>query len=161
MFILRIGVLSDTHKDLSLAEKVLTQTGNLDLLLHAGDHYRDGIILGEKFKIKTKAVVGNCDYFSNGPEEEIIKLGKHILLLVHGHHHGVKRNLQKLYYRSQEVGANIVVFGHTHAPLYTIEKNIHFLNPGSLSLPRGNNRPCYAVITLDTEIEISLIEVVK
>jgi putative phosphoesterase len=158
---LRIVVFSDTHKDLGLAEKVLKNTGTHDLLLHAGDHYRDAFSLGEKFNIQTKAVVGNCDFFSSGPEEELIELGLHTLLLVHGHQHGVKNNLQRLYYRSQEVGANIVVFGHTHMPLYIVENNIHFLNPGSLTLPRGNSKPSYGLITIGDKLELSVVELTK
>lgn len=158
---MRIGVFSDTHKDLSLAQKALQQIGTLDLLLHAGDHYRDGLILGEKYKINTKAVAGNCDYFSNGPTEETIDLGEHKILLTHGHLHGVKSNLQRLYYRSQELGADIVIFGHTHIPLYIVENDVHFLNPGSITLPRGNSKPCFGVITLDAKVEIKIVNIVK
>jgi len=157
----RIGVFSDTHNDLTLAKEVLSRLETLDLLLHAGDHYRDGRILGKQFEVDTKVVAGNCDFFSGGPEEEVIKLGKYILLLTHGHKYGVKNTLQKLYYRSQEVGANIVVFGHTHVPFYTIENNVHFLNPGSLTLPRSNSSPSYGMITLESELEIKLEKIVK
>jgi putative phosphoesterase len=158
---MRIGLLSDTHKDLSLAQEVLEQIGKLDLLLHAGDHYKDGIILGDKFKIPTKVVLGNCDFFKKGSTEEIIKIGQYTILLTHGHQYGVKNSLQKLFYRSQEVQANIVVFGHTHMPLYIVERGVHFLNPGSLTMPRGNTKPCYGLISLENELEINLIEVVK
>jgi len=162
MFRLRIGVFSDTHNDLSSAQKVLEKIGTLDLLLHAGDHYRDGLILSEKFKIPAKAVIGNCDFFSQGSEEEIIELDeKNTVLLTHGHRYGVKNGLQRLFYRSQEVGANIVVFGHTHVPLYVVENDVHFLNPGSLTLPRGNSRPSYGLITLAGGLEIRVVEIVK
>jgi putative phosphoesterase len=161
MFTVRIGVLSDTHNDLSLALEVFRETQPLDMLLHAGDHYKDGIHLGERLNIETKAVVGNCDVFSKGPSEEIIRLDQHTILLTHGHKYGVKNSLQKLYYRSQEVRANIVVFGHTHMPLYIVERKVHFLNPGSLTLPRGNSKPGYGLITLEEGINIQLIGVVK
>ncbi|KJS19380.1 MAG: hypothetical protein VR72_18805 [Clostridiaceae bacterium BRH_c20a] len=161
MFKVRIGVFSDTHNNLTLAKEVLNKLRPLDLLLHAGDHYRDGRILEKQFEVNTKVVVGNCDFFSGGPEEEIIELGENTLLLTHGHKYGVKNTLQRLYYRSQEVGANIVVFGHTHVPLYVIENNVHFLNPGSLTLPRGNSSPSYGIITLGTKMEIRLEGIVK
>jgi len=161
MFNLRIGVFSDTHNDLTLAKEVLNKLEPLDLLLHAGDHYRDGRILEKQFEVSTKSVVGNCDFFSGGPEEEIIELGQFTILLTHGHNYGVKKSLQRLYYRSQEVGANIVVFGHTHVPLYIIENNVHFLNPGSLTLPRGNSSPSYGMITLGSTMEMKIEEAVK
>ncbi|KJS83509.1 MAG: hypothetical protein JM58_12475 [Peptococcaceae bacterium BICA1-8] len=158
---MRIGVFSDTHNDLTLAKEVLNKLEPLDLLLHAGDHYRDGRILEKQFEVSTKGVVGNCDFFSGGPEEEIIELGQYTIFLTHGHNYGVKKNLQRLYYRSQEVGANIVVFGHTHVPLYIIENNVHFLNPGSLTLPRGNSSPSYGMITLGSTMEIKIEGTVK
>ncbi|NLT94087.1 MAG: metallophosphoesterase [Clostridia bacterium] len=158
---MRIGVLSDTHNDINLAQEVLREMEPLDLLLHAGDHFKDGIILGERFKIKTKAVVGNCDFFCNGPTEEIINIGQYTILLTHGHRYEVKNHLQRLFYRSQEVGAQIVVFGHTHIPLYLVENGVHFLNPGSLTLPRGNSKPSYGLIILEKDLEIKLMELVK
>lgn len=161
MLLVRIGVLSDTHKDLSLARVALEKMGKIDLLFHAGDHYKDAIILSEVFQVKTKVVAGNCDYSTNKPKEELLDIDGYIILLTHGHQYGVKFGLERLYYRSQEIGANIVIYGHTHIPLYLVENNVHFLNPGSPTLPRGNSNPSYAVIDLKPKLKIRIVEIVK
>jgi len=158
---LRIGVLSDTHRKLDLARKALKDIGKLDLLLHAGDHYQDALTLGKEFNVPVKAVVGNCDFFSNKPSEEVLQLGKYKLLLTHGHQYGVKRGLQNIYYRGLETGVDIIVFGHTHTPVHIIHEGMHILNPGSIGLPRGNSGPSYALITIEPELSIVIKEIGK
>lgn len=160
---LRIGVVSDTHKDLSLAKIAIKDMGKVDLLLHAGDHYKDALILAQEFKVETKAVIGNCDYALSNPAEDIFELAGYKFLLTHGHQYGVKTKLDRLYYKGLELGVDIVVFGHTHVPLNVVEGNIQLLNPGSLSLPRGNSKPSYAIIECypELKIEIEIKEIVK
>lgn len=145
---MRIGVISDTHRDLSLAREALEAMGNIDLLIHAGDHYQDALKLAEEFNLEVKNVVGNCDHHSEGKGEELISLqnGKIKILVVHGHQYGVKLGLDKLYYRGLELEADIIIFGHTHIPLLIEEGDLTILNPGSIGLPRGSGEATYALI---------------
>ena len=71
---MRIGVVSDTHGSLSTAIKLIREMGELDLLLHAGDYYRDAAALAREFNLPVRAVVGNCDLAAKGPVEEYIEL---------------------------------------------------------------------------------------
>lgn len=52
----------------------------------------------------------------------------------------MSRNLDNLYYRALELGADIVLFGHTHVHINLLHDNIIILNPGSPSFPRGMSR---------------------
>ncbi|SMB89420.1 hypothetical protein SAMN00017405_0612 [Desulfonispora thiosulfatigenes DSM 11270] len=159
---MRIGVISDTHRALDLARKVIKDMGNIDLLIHAGDHYQDAMKLGEEFNIEVKNVVGNCDYLDEGNSEELINIceGKIKIFLVHGHQYKVKMGLQNLYYRGLELGADIIIFGHTHIPLVVKEGDIKILNPGSIGFPRGNQGVTYGLIEIGQdpleEIKIKL-----
>ena len=76
------------------------------------------------------------------------------LLLTHGHRYSVKSGYDALLARAVEVGADIVVFGHTHVPfLKTIpkgtevsgkilERPTYLFNPGSVSTdPDGLGLP--------------------
>ncbi|MFZ7102279.1 MAG: YfcE family phosphodiesterase [Peptococcaceae bacterium] len=157
---MRIGVISDTHNDLLTAESALEKMGPVELLLHGGDHYQDALKLAPKYRIRTVAVRGNCDKLA-GPDEEIIRINGHNILLTHGHQYGVKSGLERLYYRCKELKINIVIYGHTHVPSYIIEDNIHFLNPGSIGHPREGSSPSYAVVELGPEINITLQQIVK
>ncbi|MFZ5942761.1 MAG: metallophosphoesterase family protein [Bacillota bacterium] len=158
---MKIGILSDTHGNLSLAREALKEMGKIDLLFHGGDYYTDACQLAEEFNVNVKTVVGNCDFFVSGPKEEILTLGDYKIFLTHGHQYGVKGSLQRLFYRAEEIQADIVVYGHTHIPLYSVEDSIHFINPGSISLPRGDSRPSYGILMLGDEVKFDLREIVK
>ena len=125
---MRVGVLSDTHGKIKKAKKAVEQMGHIDLLLHAGDYYEDAIILGRGSGIKVKAVTGNCDIYTPEPVEELLKIGDYRLYLTHGHLFGVKRSLTKLYQRAEELGAHIVIYGHTHMPHQEKKNGMLFLN---------------------------------
>ncbi len=45
--------------------------------------------------------------------------------------------MKALTERAKAVGANIVVFGHTHTAVVLMSDGILFVNPGSLAAPRG------------------------
>jgi putative phosphoesterase len=59
--------------------------------------------------------------------------------------------------QAQEVGATIALFGHIHQAVAEYDKNILFVNPGSISQPRGPVQiPSYAIIdSQDEEIHVT------
>ena len=143
---MRVGVLSDTHGKIKKAKKAVEQMGDIELLLHAGDYYEDAIILGRGSGIKVKAVTGNCDIYTPEPVEELLKIGDYRLYLTHGHLFGVKRSLTKLYQRAEELGAHIVIYGHTHMPHQEKKNGMLFLNPGSITWPRFPGMHSFAML---------------
>lgn len=143
---MRIGILSDSHGKLKKAEQALQEMGNIDLLLHAGDYCEDALILGEAYRIKVKSVVGNCDRYAPGPTEELLEINSYKIYLTHGHLFGVKYSLDKLKKQAKRLGADIVIYGHTHVPHQEEIEGILFLNPGSITWPRIPGRHSYAVL---------------
>lgn len=143
-----VGVLSDSHGDTGQAEKALRAMGTVDLVIHAGDFYQDAIYLEDKFGVEVKKVVGNCDRGAPGPLEELLDLSGHRIYLTHGHLFGVKQGLLRLDYRAREVGAGMVIFGHTHLPQNEEVNGIRYLNPGSVSWPRIRGQYTYALMKL-------------
>ncbi len=141
----RIAIISDTHgkfKNVGRARKELG--GRLDWMLHAGDHIADAARVGVSLGVdpsRVRAVAGNCDYTTPKPEELLLEIEGVKLYLVHGHNHGVKAGLQRLYYRAQEVGARVVIFGHSHVPALVDLDGVMLFNPGSLSEPRRPGEP--------------------
>ncbi len=71
------------------------------------------------------------------------------MVLVHGNKEKVYYGIDKLYYTALEENAEIIFFGHTHAPYYEIYENIHFCNPGSISKPRSTVNPTYGLLTIN------------
>ncbi len=154
---MRIGVVSDTHGSLSTAIKLIREMGELDLLLHAGDYYRDAAALAREFNLPVRAVVGNCDLAAKGPVEEYIELAGWRILLCHGHRYRVKIGLLPLFYLAQEMGADLVVFGHTHRAEEFTRGGIKFLNPGTAGVPNREGLVTGGIIEIGSGIRTSII----
>lgn len=132
--VLRIIVFSDSHKDIDSCARVIRNMVGVDMVLHAGDHASDAAELEKMFpEIEFKYVAGNCD-FTAVPSELIIEAEGKRIFLTHGHGYAVKYD-SDYYTISQKgaaVGADCVVFGHTHVPVCDFSKNPPILNPGSI-----------------------------
>jgi len=131
-----------------------------DHLFFTGDYYADGYKLAQHFNIGWTGVIGNCDFRKKGRKEQQVTYAGKKVLLVHGHQYGIKRSLNSLYYKAQETGVDLVLFGHTHVPMCEQVDGIWFINPGSASLPRYGSHPSYALIDfIDDNIIARIIEI--
>lgn len=140
----RIGVVSDSHLSFRNVGRMRTECGRLDWLLHAGDHLRDADRISANLGIdpsRVRAVVGNCDYPATKPEEVLLEIEGVKIYMTHGHGYGVKSDLQRIHYRGQEVGARVVIFGHSHVAVLAEVDGIMLFNPGSISQPRRLEDP--------------------
>jgi putative phosphoesterase len=72
------------------------------------------------------------------------------IFLVHGHRFSVEQGFGMLIEAAREAGCSIAVFGHTHIPFSGVKTRILMLNPGSPSRPRGNTRPSFAILELES-----------
>ncbi len=166
----RIAVISDTHTTRQLPDfhpallsKIKETTPNL--ILHAGD-----ITLPDSLKLlhtiaPTYAVRGNRDIFGFAelPDVVQIQIGKHLILMAHGHgpmlHYlldkakymtvGYRFKRYQHYLESIQPLATIHIFGHTHVPVNQRINGKLFLNPGTAGYPaRGYPHAAMAWITL-------------
>jgi putative phosphoesterase len=138
-----ILILSDSH-GLVREVKQTVARHDVEKIFHCGDFCVNHN--NEPFS-RMLLVKGNCDTAKDVPEERQTAWRDLRILQTHGHRYGVKSSLLKLHYRAEEVGANVVLFGHSHFPVCAEERGILFLNPGSLQLPRGFDVPSYALLT--------------
>ncbi|AVX19830.1 MULTISPECIES: metallophosphoesterase [Carboxydocella] len=155
---MKILVFSDTHGRWQLCREVLDREGRADAILHAGDHYDDAIALSQVIEVPVYGVKGNCDWA--GPEEKKLVLADVPLLLLHGHRYGAKSGLSSLYYKGQEEGVRIVVFGHSHIPVQEDDGQVLLFNPGSLARPRtGSPYGSYGRLWLEQDgIRVEIVE---
>lgn len=154
---MRILVISDTHGNLTNVREVLRKEGSFDMILHMGDVCHDEEELRELAgeRCTVTFVRGNCDFFSREPDTRDFKLGKHRIHMEHGHY--LPNSLQSISYKAEELGADIVFFGHTHNPLLTTVGNVRIANPGSISKPRqSDGLPTYIIMEVDKDGEITL-----
>jgi len=154
---LRIGVLGDTHGDITLARRVLEQLMPLDFVLHTGDHYSDALQLAREMQVGVVGVAGNCDLFSGGPRDRVLDFYGKRIYLTHGHRYGVKGGYLNLYYRGKELGASIVICGHTHRSFLEESGGMLLLNPGSLTYPRDGVRTVALLILSPQELAVQIL----
>ena len=147
---MRIGVVSDTHRDKSSIEQLGDKIKALDMLIHLGDNVEDISIIKRYYKGEIINVKGNCDFFTTTPNDRLIEVCGKKIFLTHGHKYGVKDGLLKLKYKALEFGANIVLYGHTHIGKIDFKEGIWFINPGSASLPRDIGKS-FAIIYIEEE----------
>lgn len=145
---MRIGVVSDTHGKAEFLRKALEQMGHIDMLIHAGDHYRDALSISKQTGITVTAVVGNCDWDTFGPQEEVLEIEGHRILVVHGHLYGVKSGNEKLAELLREGRYDLVIYGHSHMPEITPLPQGYLMNPGSLSSPRRGSQRTYGIVEI-------------
>ncbi|MDO5518281.1 MAG: metallophosphoesterase [Clostridium sp.] len=155
-----IAVISDTHrvrKYIDLAKNVIKDA---DILIHLGDNIEDVDLLKDGFDGEVYAVAGNCDFSGKYPKEGMIEVNGRKIFYTHGDLYGVKSSINNIYYRGRELGADVVLFGHTHEQGIERTDELILMNPGSVSLPRLRGR-YVGMIDIDDngEIDIYLREV--
>ena len=138
-------IFSDSHGDISrMRAAFVRQVRRPDAVIFLGDGLRDVESLDWDPAI-LYSVAGNCDWFADGVRTEIVMaLEGHTLLMTHGHLYGVKGGYGPLLKHAAEVGADIVLCGHTHLPCeetipagtqlgnVILERPMYLLNPGSI-----------------------------
>lgn len=101
-------------------------------------------LLNER-KDKILAVRGNCDgevdqmvlNFPITSDYLMLPFDEYKIFMTHGH-------LYKEYLWMNE--NDVVLSGHTHIPVANKEDGIVFLNPGSISIPKMNHVPSFAIL---------------
>ena len=140
-----VGILSDNHSDwpLHIAESL----AGVDAIIHAGDIGPYRLVLDMEAIAPTTAVLGNTDGDMPINESAVVMLdGKKFFV----QHIVVPHRLQaSLRERLKRIEPDVVVFGHTHMPFCETIGGILFLNPGSVTQPRGDYRPSMVRLTID------------
>lgn len=158
---MKILVFSDSHGKLNNLKLVLKKfKDDVKYIIHLGDYDRDISELKPYFQCyEFINISGNCDFDIFLPSEKFFSLYNKNFFITHGHRYNVKSNLVKLSYSAEEKNADICLFGHTHIPVLTLYNNIMYMNPGSISSPRGGTSCTYGVIyisdkgNIDAEIK--------
>lgn len=154
---MRVGVFSDTHGILANLSTAMALSGKLDAFVHLGDFSSDAEKISAIFSMPYYSVRGNCDYLSDSPRQQIVQFENASILLMHGDQ---LRSTTQLSYLAEEQHCAAALFGHTHIPLLTAQGPLIILNPGSLSLPRGGNKPSFAVLTIDgSDVDVKIISI--
>jgi len=154
-------VLSDTHGDSYTVKKTIEKYPQIAGVIHLGDYYRDAQNIKLHYhELDVIMVPGNCDFIYDIPSDKILEIEGKRILLTHGHSYNVKSGIELLERKAIKENIDLVLFGHTHCPLHEYRSNITFVNPGSISYPRGFHTPTYGLLEISKKgIETRILEV--
>jgi len=140
-----VGILSDNHSD--WPPRIAESLAAVDAIIHAGDIGPYKLVLGMEAIAPTTAVLGNTDGDMPINESAVTTLGGKKFYVQHIiDPHRLEAPLRE---RLKRIEPDVVVFGHTHMPFCETLGGILFLNPGSVTQPRGDYRPSMVRLTID------------
>lgn len=171
---MKLLVVSDIHGSLYYMNKVeeIIKRENPTGIMLLGDLYYHGPrnpLTNEynpsevakklnQYKEKILAVKGNCDAEVDQMISEF-KLENNISLFSNGismyFTHGHKFNMDNMPPNSQNL--DLLCYGHFHTGFIKEKDGVMILNPGSISLPKGDSTNSYAIIE-DTRVMLKDIE---
>ncbi len=143
---MNILVFSDSHGNSDRIEEVVRrQITPPDAIFFLGDGLRDlaWCDLGGSLLYSVR---GNCDLYSidDTKDEILTELGGIRIFAAHGHKYSVKSGHYAMVARAASLGADIMLFGHTHEPMCCtynegdtvldtkLTKKLCVMNPGSI-----------------------------
>ncbi|EON71456.1 metallophosphoesterase [Lysinibacillus sphaericus] len=142
---MQVLVMSDTHGDSLVIDKVRGFYPNADAVIHCGD---SELAFSHTALTGMKKVRGNCDAEKAFPDEVVFEVGDVAFFVTHGHLFNVKTSILSLSYRAKEVAAQITCFGHSHILGAEMIDGVLFINPGSLLKPRGRKEKSFAIVEI-------------
>ncbi|MBM7648908.1 putative phosphoesterase [Bacillus ectoiniformans] len=141
---MKVLVVSDSH---GWGEILTELKGRYENKVDAMFHCGDSELLADDPEMDGWIVVrGNCDTEQSYPNDLTEEIEGVRIFMTHGHRYNVKMSLMNLQYKAEEHQADLAFFGHSH--LIGAEKigQTIFLNPGSITLPRGRSEKTYAMV---------------
>ncbi|WP_379128264.1 phosphodiesterase [Paenibacillus sp. sgz500958] len=160
---MKLMFISDIHGSLYWLEKVLekVEEEKPDQLVFLGDFLYHGPrnplpdgydpqgVAARLNKVASKimAVRGNCDAEVDQMLLEFPMMGDYVMIFHEGRRiyatHGHGFSMEHLPALREN---DIFIQGHTHIPVAELKEGIYVLNPGSISLPKGNFPNSYGIL---------------
>lgn len=143
-------VMSDSHGDYPIVEEIKDRyAGKVTAMFHNGD---SEVPASDPVWKGMSVVRGNCDWDADYPEDLVHHLDDVTIVQTHGHLYGINFVWTKLDLFAQSEDADICLYGHLHRPAAWRNGKTVFINPGSVSQPRGDVKEClYALVTISDD----------
>lgn len=152
---MKILVFSDSHGRVG-AMLDAVEAERPDAIFHLGDLADDGQQVHFAYPdIPFYAVEGNCDRFSRGDFEGVARLNGKTIFYLHGHTQGVKTNTDRAVLKAFDLGADVLLYGHTHRFDVQRVDTLLVVNPGAVM----NGRAATLEWQRDGEIAVRALEI--
>lgn len=160
---MKIAILSDIHGYPERFKKSLEYFNGCDIILCAGDvlyhgprnpildGYNPKALVDEIKKCPIPILIsrGNCDAEVDLMVLDLPMISEYIVyekdgtrfIMTHGHKQD-DFGLEKI---ASIYKADIIITGHTHIRKYLTKDNVTYINPGSISVPKGDGIPSVCI----------------
>ncbi|MCF0258722.1 MAG: metallophosphoesterase [Erysipelotrichaceae bacterium] len=147
-------IVSDTHGKTHYLDEIEKLYPHADLYVHCGD-LEDNPGKYPKWLF----VRGNNDWMGGMPENRIVTLMGHKILILHSHQVSYSKRESQLAAIAQDNGCDIVLYGHTHVSKIQRVNGVLLINPGSMWMSRDGRLPSFArlLLTEDGQTEAEII----
>ena len=152
----KIGVISDTHMSRPTDDFKVTIAkvfSDVDMIIHAGD--MTGLLVHEFLSNwDLRAVSGNMDDYDLSailPEKRIEEIAGRRVGIIHGR--GSPVWIERFVLDKFE-DVDIIIFGHSHIPLYQKKGDVTMINPGSY-----RSSKTVGILELKEEIAFNFLEI--
>jgi uncharacterized protein len=142
---MKLLVISDSHGNYPRALKAHELAGPVDQIIHLGDGAEDARLMEAALEVPVLRVAGNCDFDPSLPLELTLEFEECRVYLTHGNRLLVKSGLARLIEKGIEVGAKVILYGHTHQPVVAWHEGVLLVNPGAL---KEGFTGSYAIVTV-------------
>lgn len=157
-----VAIISDTHRDYEVLNKIIYKVENCDYILHLGDNIEDLKYIKDRIynkKIICIGIKGNCDYSNVIPSERVVDIEGYRIFMTHGHNYGVKIDTNYIKRRAFQLNCKICLYGHTHVFEINQSDGNYLINPGSPSIPRDSKRGVVFIEVHEGNISPYFIEI--
>jgi putative phosphoesterase len=161
---MKIGIIADTHipdRAKEIPKIILEDFRTVELIIHSGDLVQISVLdMLKSVCPNIKAVYGNMDPHEvrkQLPEKEILEVSKYRIGLMHGY--GSPGRLVELLSQSfKNDGVDVIIFGHSHAPMNEKMKGILYFNPGSPTDKIFSPYNSYGIMEIDDKIKARIVK---
>ncbi|AEJ24064.1 phosphoesterase [Weissella koreensis KACC 15510] len=128
-------IVSDIHGDRSILEKIVNHyVDQVQAMFFNGD---SELKADDELFQQIQPVIGNMDFDSLFPDDRLYGDRWIKIYQTHGHLYHTESDLNLIREHVAPLDANVVTLGHTHQLGAEMIDGKLFINPGSISLPRG------------------------
>lgn len=150
---MKVVVFADSHSDIDTMSIVI-EAENPDMIIHLGDHVIDGTELQKLYdEIPMELVKGNTDSIDKYYSEKTFLINDKLIFITHGDQYEVEQGITDVLDRGVCVGADLILFGHTHKPYLQNTEGIWIMNPGRIGpTSRKFINATYGIVLLNNDI---------